>query len=346
MKKTIISAVILCSLIYFLPCLAVTATSRSKIIQEINRINSRLDHLATLMQENDNKMKRLEKRLLSTIQKEEEILRELAKQNQLAKKDLITLFYLKKLEESLDEQNVVAGPLFWQAKIATKALITKRAILKKQYKQKKLMLSKVEKTLLKEKKDLEQAKRAYRKKIEELKKLRIKKIKLLASINKSSSPIPENLVRERSVIKKSKELFSLKGRLKLPVKGKIFKPSAEKKSSVLLSFLYNKGVFISAPKGADVVAVADGRIAFAGWFREFGRVVIIDHGNHFFSVVAHLGEVLKKAGDKVLSGEVIGKTGEAELTGRPGIYFEWRYNGRPLPVREWFRISDNKVKRS
>ncbi len=333
--------------LFLIVCSTEIAASRTETIRrEINRINFRLDHLATLLQETDDKIKKLEEKLLSTTRKEEELLRELAKQNQLAKKDLMTLFYLRTLEEALGEQNVAAGPLFWQAKIVTKALLNKRAVLKKQYMQKRLMLSRVEKILIDEKKELEQAKEAYRRKIEELRKLRKKKIKLLASINKPSSPIPEGLIKNTSAVKKDRELFSLKGRLRLPVQGKIFKPSSEKKSSVLLSFLYNKGVFISAPEGADVVAVADGRVAFAGWFREFGRVVIIDHGNHFFSVVAHLGEVLKKAGDKVLRGEVIGRIGEAELTGKPGIYFEWRYNGRPLPVRKWFITSDNKVKRS
>ncbi len=326
--------------------------SRSSLLEEIDRINSELDHLATLLQKTDNKIRIVREKIEKTVREEENRLLEITRQRQLLRNDLITLFYVELLKNSLDEQNVVAAPLLWQARLIEQAVIKKRVALKKQYAEERETLSRLEKTLLKEKNELERAKKLYVKQIGRLKKLRRKKIRLLAALNKSPNPFPEKLtgrMEEDSVTSdtiRKHDFFKLKGKLELPTKGVIFNPAHQKKDSVLVSFLYNKGVFIAAPDGSDVVAVADGRVAFAGWFREFGRVVIIDHGDHFFSVVAYLGDVLKKSGQLVLKGEVIGKVGKAELTGRSGIYFEWRHNGRPLSVREWFVTSKADIRRS
>jgi septal ring factor EnvC (AmiA/AmiB activator) len=95
------------------------------------------------------------------------------------------------------------------------------------------------------------------------------------------------------------------------------------------------GVEIEAPPGAPVRAVADGRAMFAGWFRGYGRLVILDHGGGHVTVSGYLEELAVEAGDAVRGGQVIGTVGETGPIGGPGLYFEIRVGGKPVDPHDW-----------
>ena len=95
------------------------------------------------------------------------------------------------------------------------------------------------------------------------------------------------------------------------------------------------GIEIDAPAGTPVLAVGDGRVLFAGWFRGFGQMVIVDHGSGSVSVSGYLEELAAAAGDHVLRGESIGTVGQTGSLADPGLYFEIRQNGRPVDPRVW-----------
>jgi septal ring factor EnvC (AmiA/AmiB activator) len=83
--------------------------------------------------------------------------------------------------------------------------------------------------------------------------------------------------------------------------------------------------------------VADGGVRFAGWFRGYGQIVILDHGDQFFTVYGHLDEIGPGVGDAVRAGREIGKAGETgSLTG-PKLYFEIRRGGVPEDPGAWLR---------
>lgn len=100
---------------------------------------------------------------------------------------------------------------------------------------------------------------------------------------------------------------------------------------------FRKGVAFDAPLGTDVHAVASGRVRFAGWFRGYGKLVILDHGDEYFTVLGHLAEMKVGVGDAVRAREVIGRVGDTGSLQGPRLYFEIRHGGEPQDPSDWLR---------
>jgi septal ring factor EnvC (AmiA/AmiB activator) len=66
-------------------------------------------------------------------------------------------------------------------------------------------------------------------------------------------------------------------------------------------------------------------------------MMIIDHGERYYTVYAHLAEVLKKPGDPVRRGEPIAQVGDSESLAGSRLYFEIRKDGKPVDPGPWFR---------
>lgn len=90
------------------------------------------------------------------------------------------------------------------------------------------------------------------------------------------------------------------------------------------------GVDIAALWGAPVLAAADGRIIYAGWFGGYGKIVIIDHGQGMSTLYGHLSQLLVSAGDMVHRGQPVGRIGSTGYSTGPHLHFEIRVNGRPV----------------
>ncbi len=95
------------------------------------------------------------------------------------------------------------------------------------------------------------------------------------------------------------------------------------------------GLDIQAPAGAPVRAVAPGRVAHAGWFKGYGNLVIVDHGDGFHTLVAHLASMRTATGEEVDAGAVLGTVGDSGSLKGPYLYFELRERGRPVDPRPW-----------
>jgi len=123
-----------------------------------------------------------------------------------------------------------------------------------------------------------------------------------------------------------------KGLLKLPIPGgsilSSYGRSFDGKSGL---YVFKKGIDIRSDKKQTVHAVWAGKIAYSGELPDYGRVAIVDHGGHFYSLCAHLGSALKKTGDSVAVGEAIGETDES---GTP-IYFEIRSRNVAVNPLQW-----------
>jgi septal ring factor EnvC (AmiA/AmiB activator) len=90
----------------------------------------------------------------------------------------------------------------------------------------------------------------------------------------------------------------------------------------------SRGLTIVAASGAQVVAPAAGRIAYAGTFRSYGRIIIIDHGGGWTSLVTNMIALSARVGDRVEQGAPIGRAG----IGRPRITVELRRAGQPVDI--------------
>ncbi len=130
---------------------------------------------------------------------------------------------------------------------------------------------------------------------------------------------------------------SFKGLLKMPVKGKIICFFGRHTNSKSKTVNFKTGIDIKADRGEPIYSVYDGQILYSKWFKGYGNMIIIDHGNHFYTVYAHAEELFKAKGDYVEMGEVIATVGDTGSMIGPKLYFELRHHGRPVNPIEWLK---------
>ena len=100
------------------------------------------------------------------------------------------------------------------------------------------------------------------------------------------------------------------------------------------------GIDVRAPQGTKVYAVWDGKVVHAGWFRGFGNLLIVDHGDQVFSLMAHLDSLEKAIGDTVRTGDEVGTIGDTGSLKGSYLYFELRDGQKPLDPELW--LSKNR----
>ena len=97
------------------------------------------------------------------------------------------------------------------------------------------------------------------------------------------------------------------------------------------------GLLIAGTAGAEVRAVAPGRVAYSDWLKGYGLLTIIDHGDGWMSLYAFNDALLKDVGDWVRAGEPLATVGSSGGQGRAALYFELRRNGQPQDPKAWLR---------
>lgn len=96
-----------------------------------------------------------------------------------------------------------------------------------------------------------------------------------------------------------------------------------------------RGIVLRAPAGTPVKSVAAGVVVYADWLRGFGNLMIIDNGRHYMTVYGYNQSLLKHVGDPVSAGDVIATVGATGGQVESGLYFEIRYQGRPVDPAQW-----------
>ena len=132
-------------------------------------------------------------------------------------------------------------------------------------------------------------------------------------------------------------LGAQKGRLSLPVKGTIVDRFGRHKNAEFETFTVSNGISLSAASGTPIHAIFDGEVIFADYFKGYGNMIIVDHGGGFYSLYAHASQAVKKVGAKVAKNDVLASVGEADSNKGPMLYFEIRYQGKPVDPAPWFR---------
>jgi septal ring factor EnvC (AmiA/AmiB activator) len=102
---------------------------------------------------------------------------------------------------------------------------------------------------------------------------------------------------------------------------------------------FRSGIDIRAKRGALIRAVCSGRVLFASWFKGYGNMIIIDHGDNYYTVYAHADELKKKLGEKVRGGEVIATVGDTGSMEGVMLHFEVRHHGKPIDPAIWLKNS-------
>jgi septal ring factor EnvC (AmiA/AmiB activator) len=122
---------------------------------------------------------------------------------------------------------------------------------------------------------------------------------------------------------------SLRGRLPFPIAGR-----AEVNR---VNHGGGPGVELMAPSGTVVRSVAAGRVSFSDRYDDYGLTVILDHGDHYYTLYASLGSNDVHVGDSVPAGSRLGTVGSVD--GKPThLYFELRHNASTLDPAPWLGL--------
>lgn len=115
-----------------------------------------------------------------------------------------------------------------------------------------------------------------------------------------------------------------RGAYRLPVVGRIVAGLGEVSDSGVRS----RGLTIAARPGGQVISPAPGHVSFAGDYRGYGKIVIIDHGGGWTSLLTGLIGLSVGVGDTLDAGTPIGRAGSADSR----ITVELRRGGRPVDI--------------
>jgi septal ring factor EnvC (AmiA/AmiB activator) len=111
---------------------------------------------------------------------------------------------------------------------------------------------------------------------------------------------------------------------RLPVSGRLVTGMGE----LSKGGVHARGLTFETRPDATVVVPARGRVLYAGQFRSYGKIVIIEHGGGWTSVITNMGVIDVRAGDSVTPGQVLGRTAASETR----VTVELRHDGRPFPI--------------
>jgi septal ring factor EnvC (AmiA/AmiB activator) len=135
-----------------------------------------------------------------------------------------------------------------------------------------------------------------------------------------------------------RRMSEAQGRLTLPARGEIVKQYGASEEPGVTA----KGITIRTRPDAEVVAPYDGQVVFAGPFRGYGQILIIEHSEGYHTLLSGLSRIDAVPGQWVLAGEPVGTMGPRE-GGGPELYVELRRNGRPINPLPWLALHNGKV---
>src|SRR5262249_41994966 len=127
----------------------------------------------------------------------------------------------------------------------------------------------------------------------------------------------------------------LKGALPWPADGNVVTFFGRQKHPTFNTYVQRKGIEIRTAEGSAIHAVMPGSVVYADWLKGYGLVIILDHGNGFFSLYAHASKILTTVGAQVTAGQAIGETGDTGMTGENTLYFELREGAEPRDPLQW-----------
>ncbi|GAB5045868.1 murein hydrolase activator EnvC family protein [Thermodesulfovibrio sp. TK110] len=209
--------------------------------------------------------------------------------------------------------------LYASLKHEEEALKKAEEVQKQKKKEKEILLAKVR-----------QDKALYEKKIKELEENARRLTRLLQETEKKEKRAGKESLPEGDFTKK-------RGSLLWPVSGPVVAHYGSQKDPVFNIPIMRSGIYIQAQPGTPVKASAEGRVVYASYFKGYENLVIISHGDGYYTVYGSLGSMNVREGAYVKTGQVIGTVGTASAIDTPAVYFEVRYRGKPLNPEQWLR---------
>ena len=189
-------------------------------------------------------------------------------------------------------------------------------------------------------KNAKKNKKLFLKKILKKKNFRIQTLK---ELKKASSNLNELITKllSKLVSGEGLDILDKRGRLDLPVKGKILNKFGRQKDKQYDSFIVHNGINIKARTGTLVRSIFNGKVLYTGELEGYGNLVIIGHGKDYHSLYGHLDRIKVKPNQVVQVGDIVGLTGETDSLVGEALYLEIREKGEPVEPLSWFKSTQS-----
>jgi septal ring factor EnvC (AmiA/AmiB activator) len=145
------------------------------------------------------------------------------------------------------------------------------------------------------------------------------------------------LSRQNGTAAAATDIRSVQGALAWPIQGKIIEHFGKQRNAKFSTVTFNNGLKIAAAPGAEVRSVFAGTVLFSQWFKGYGNLVILDHGNRVFSLYGNLKSPAVAVGDRINAGQTLAGVGESEDAHSGYLYFEIRQDNKPEDPQKWLR---------
>ena len=133
-----------------------------------------------------------------------------------------------------------------------------------------------------------------------------------------------------------KPFASAQGKMMFPAKGQVVERFGQPNEVGVI----NKGLSIATRKSAQIIAPYDGQVAFAGPFRGYGLLLIIEHSEGYHTLLAGMARIDANVGQRLTAGEPVGMMGDDEA--KPALYIELRRQGQPINPLPWLTAQKSK----
>lgn len=135
----------------------------------------------------------------------------------------------------------------------------------------------------------------------------------------------------------ARSFTAAKGDMPLPARGRIVAQFGQTTDHGIS----HKGISIETRGDAQIVAPHDGQVVFAGPFRGYGQLLIIEHSEGYHTLLAGMARIDSPVGQRLTAGEPVGVMGQSD--GKPTLYFELRRNGQAVNPLPWLAARKDKV---
>jgi len=332
------------------------------LLSQLNEIEMELSKKEDEVKRLNHEIEGLEKRIKGNIRHLHDLTQKIETQKDYVKRRLIALYKYMRRGAQLTLLSQSSYYDFIKSSTLMGIILSNDRKVINEYSQNISTLSAYQSTLKKDDDELKFNLSQIKMKRKEIKQKQGEKVALLKTIRSEKSfqltTIKElenssqnllELIRrlEREVSEKEKHIpfleargFALlKGKLPFPVQGKIISHFGKSQDVELHTTFFQKGIEIAAPTGADIKAIYPGKVLYADWLKGYGKIIIIDHGDGYYTLSAHTSELVKKVGDEVKAGETIALVGDTNSLKGSCLYFEIRHHGDPQNPLEWLASS-------
>jgi len=120
-----------------------------------------------------------------------------------------------------------------------------------------------------------------------------------------------------------------------PVAGQVLTRFGMQRHPQFKTMIFRRGIEIGAREGDTVRAISDGQVAFADWYKGYGKLLIVEHATGLYSLYGNLEQIALAKGDRVSKGQAVGLVGDTGSMKGPKLYFEIRYKGEAQDPLAW-----------